>query len=831
MLEKGTSLTVGSHTVTIIRYLSEGGFSKIYEVGMDPEGDSGKTACLKQVLVRDKAGLATLRKEVDVMKQLRKARSIVRYYDSNAETLPDGTIQVLVLMELCPNNSLLHFMNDRIRQKLTEKEILTIMMDISIGIYEMHKLNLVHRDIKIENVLIDAKNRFKLCDFGSVSSPIRPPKDQQEFQILSHDILYQTTPQYRAPEMIDLYRGIPIDERSDIWAFGCFLYKLCYYTTPFEASGDIAILHASFQFLQTPAYSGDLKNLIIIMLQENPTYRPNIVQIIMLLAKMMQKDFDTLSVEDFYNRGPYDFQALHEMQKEKHNEQLKRQQYYYEQQLQQQKYEMQQKLSLSSNSLHLHLPNIPGQHTSHSSKSAGQETDTHEGRKSLEIKRSNSRPNSVKSTTTASSLEALHSLNMVIPDSKDSGPATETLDSPEIENFTEDFPDIENVAERYPSLDDIDQVVPTNNDRKATHEPIPIQLPNLDVHGGSKYSELVKTPLRTEFVNAEAWQKLPRAPIDKDAEKLVEDIFVHGSPDQTPHLRSEHYLKKSLSDRSFKGVDERLNSTPSTANQSPELWKNEAVKNIVDSPANQAERSRSGEETQAQGVHEYFTRDNDKLMPQQIAKPYSDLQTEAPPIPNRVKNPSFYQAPPHLSPPDSNSFLLVAQHEIRRENSNPWGSALEPIRQHSAHRDLNSQVANMSLNDSTVLKAETENLIDFADTEVQKPATIAIANTKMTMKPDMEVSLLDMEPDITRKNSDGKPKFKKKLSTMQPQQLEFQEQVIDFASDDENNNSQMSRVSIRNSLKKSRKTSDHHRRSESVQGEGKKRLSFFGNSD
>ena len=76
----------------------------------------------------------------------------------------------------------------------------------------MHKMKLVHRDIKIENVLIDAKNDFKLCDFGSTSSPIMPPKDQQQFQLLSHDIMYHTTPQYRAPEMIDLYRGFPLTQ-------------------------------------------------------------------------------------------------------------------------------------------------------------------------------------------------------------------------------------------------------------------------------------------------------------------------------------------------------------------------------------------------------------------------------------------------------------------------------------------------------------------------------------------------------------------------------------------------------------------------------------------
>ncbi|KAK6458547.1 kinase-like domain-containing protein, partial [Scheffersomyces xylosifermentans] len=279
-LPDGTKLPVGSHNVTVIKYLSEGGFAHIYKVKLDRPEEDSDIACLKRVIVPDKAGLNQLRKEVDVMKTLRHGRNIVKYYDSHAERLENGTYQVLVLMELCPNKSLLDYMNAHIKTKLSEPEILKIMGDIAVGIYEMHRLKLIHRDIKIENVLIDSKNVFKVCDFGSTSPPIMPPKDQQQFQLLSHDILYQTTPQYRAPEMIDLYRGFPIDEKADIWALGCFLYKLCYYTTPFEANGDIAILHASFQFPALPAYSGDLKNLIIIMLQENPLFRPNIVQVL-----------------------------------------------------------------------------------------------------------------------------------------------------------------------------------------------------------------------------------------------------------------------------------------------------------------------------------------------------------------------------------------------------------------------------------------------------------------------------------------------------------------------------------------------------------------------
>jgi len=62
--------------------------------------------------------------------------------------------------------------------------------------------------------------------------------------------------------MVDVYRKLPIDEKSDIWALGVLLYKLCYYTTPFEAQGQLAILNASFKYPSYPIFSDKLKKLI-----------------------------------------------------------------------------------------------------------------------------------------------------------------------------------------------------------------------------------------------------------------------------------------------------------------------------------------------------------------------------------------------------------------------------------------------------------------------------------------------------------------------------------------------------------------------------------------
>lgn len=289
----GTHLTVGSHQVTIERYLSEGGFAHVYVVKVEPQIKGVETACLKRVAVPNKAYLNLLRAEVEAMQRLKDKPNVVQYFDSHAERAKSGVgYEVFVLMEFCAGGGLIDFMNTRLRDQLKEHEVLKIMRDITLGLAQMHYLRppLIHKDLKIENVLLTGDGMYKLCDFGSAGPVLRVPKTPQEFKILEEDIQHHTTVQYRAPEMIDLYLGYPIDEKSDIWALGVFLYKLCYYTTPFERGGNQAILTASFSFPPRPKYSDRLKNMIRVLLQPVPTQRPNVYQVMQEICDMRGED-------------------------------------------------------------------------------------------------------------------------------------------------------------------------------------------------------------------------------------------------------------------------------------------------------------------------------------------------------------------------------------------------------------------------------------------------------------------------------------------------------------------------------------------------------------
>jgi AP2-associated kinase len=299
-----TKVQVGSHRVVIEKYLSEGGFAHVYVVRIPRDNHKHELAVLKRVAVPDREHLASMRTEVETMKKLKGHKHVVLYMDSHASQLKGGGYEVFLLMEYCTGGGLIDFMNTRLQHRLTEPEILKIFGDVAEGVACMHYLKppLLHRDLKVENVLITKSASsgnpiYKLCDFGSAAVPRPAAKTTEEGRLIEEDVQKHTTMQYRSPEMIDVWRKQPIDEKADIWALGVLLYKLCYYTTPFEDVGQMAILNASFKFPNYPSFSPRLKKFISWMLKEDPKQRPNIYQVVKEVCSMRGTE---VPIKDIY---------------------------------------------------------------------------------------------------------------------------------------------------------------------------------------------------------------------------------------------------------------------------------------------------------------------------------------------------------------------------------------------------------------------------------------------------------------------------------------------------------------------------------------------------
>ncbi|KAG7452220.1 uncharacterized protein BT62DRAFT_960247 [Guyanagaster necrorhizus] len=287
-LVPGQNIAVNKFNVQVERYLSQGGFAHVYLVRTATPVYNTTHHVLKRIAVPNEGMLTEVKQEVDVMRLLKGHPNIVHLIDAAWHRLPNGTYEVFILMEFCPGGGIIDMMNRRLRERLTEAEILTIFVDVCEGVAHMHNSRppLLHRDLKVENILQASATSYKLCDFGSAATVSKVPTNTQELRALEADLNRHTTLQYRAPEMVDLYLRRPVDEKSDVWALGVLLYKLCYYTTPFEEHGPLAILNVSYKIPPYPVYSLQMNALIASMLREHGTHRPSVFELLTSVHKL-----------------------------------------------------------------------------------------------------------------------------------------------------------------------------------------------------------------------------------------------------------------------------------------------------------------------------------------------------------------------------------------------------------------------------------------------------------------------------------------------------------------------------------------------------------------
>ncbi|KAJ3324740.1 hypothetical protein HDV06_005998 [Boothiomyces sp. JEL0866] len=267
------------NTLQKVKSVNLGGFAHVYTVF------SGDTRLvLKRISCPDKTALLQLINEAETHRKLSGHESIVQFLDYSYQPLfgQDG-YELYILMEHCQGGHLVDYLNSRLENRPSETEILIIFTQICEAVAYMHSHNppIIHRDLKIENVLLSSTQNYKLCDFGSCTTKIVPANINisiNEIRKIEEEISKFTTLQYRAPEMCDLYQKKGLSEKVDIWALGVLLYKVMYYTTPFEETGKMAILNGRYIIPTLPIYSDDLKSLVKMMLEVDPERRPDIYQ-------------------------------------------------------------------------------------------------------------------------------------------------------------------------------------------------------------------------------------------------------------------------------------------------------------------------------------------------------------------------------------------------------------------------------------------------------------------------------------------------------------------------------------------------------------------------
>ncbi|NXL97895.1 AAK1 kinase, partial [Tyrannus savana] len=291
----GRVFSIGRHQVTVDEVLAEGGFAIVFLV----RTSNGVKCALKRMYVNNEYDLQVCKREIQIMRDLSGHKNIVGYIDSSINSVSSGDVwEVLILMDFCRGGQVVNLMNQRLQTGFTESEVLQIFCDTCEAVARLHqcKTPIIHRDLKVENILLHDRGHYVLCDFGSATNKFQNPQTEG-VNAVEEEIKKYTTLSYRAPEMVNLYSGKLITTKADIWALGCLLYKLCYFTLPFGES-QVAICDGNFTIPDNSRHSQDMHCLIRYMLEPDPDKRPDIYQVSYFAFKLAKKECPVQNVQN-----------------------------------------------------------------------------------------------------------------------------------------------------------------------------------------------------------------------------------------------------------------------------------------------------------------------------------------------------------------------------------------------------------------------------------------------------------------------------------------------------------------------------------------------------
>jgi len=182
-------------------------------------------------------------------------------------------------MEYCPGGDLLEFLL-RDRKAMSERRCAAnVAFPLLATISRLHELKIIHRDIKLENIFLDASGRVRLGDFGLTMSM------RQEAAISPVGTVEYMAPEVVALPSVDMVTSgrvrastiPPTGEKVDIWALGVTLYELVTGRLPFEGKDkvDIKAAISGYKLSTFPSYvSIQCQNMICSMLAYGSEDRP-----------------------------------------------------------------------------------------------------------------------------------------------------------------------------------------------------------------------------------------------------------------------------------------------------------------------------------------------------------------------------------------------------------------------------------------------------------------------------------------------------------------------------------------------------------------------------
>ena len=188
-------------------------------------GAFSEVALLRNVNTNSYTALKTLNKTklktknlILIMNELLILRSLDNIFINKTKGSIGEIGDVKIMLEYESGGDLFTVFTEELKEKMAEPDALFYIAEISLGVEYLHSNDVIHRDLKLENILISSSGHVKICDFGLSC-------------IADKCIGVLGTLGYLSPEII---RNIPYTNKVDIWSIGVIAYLLVYGKGPFD---------------------------------------------------------------------------------------------------------------------------------------------------------------------------------------------------------------------------------------------------------------------------------------------------------------------------------------------------------------------------------------------------------------------------------------------------------------------------------------------------------------------------------------------------------------------------------------------------------------------
>lgn len=255
------------------------------EVWLATDKKIGINVAIKIYVALDSRGLDEFKNEFKSVYSLHHPNLLKADYFDNAGEQP------YLVMQYCPSSAV------KLIGEISEDEIWKFIHDVASGLAYLHENDIIHRDIKPDNVLKDAAGHYVITDFG-LSLKMRSTLRRASTRLKNNASDQAGSISYMAPE---LFKAEPESVKAtDIWALGATIYELATGSLPFMGQGGVMQLHGAETPKLPSVFSKRLSDLMGKCLSANTWDRPTAQDIV----KASSTEDNPTSISAIKNTAP-----------------------------------------------------------------------------------------------------------------------------------------------------------------------------------------------------------------------------------------------------------------------------------------------------------------------------------------------------------------------------------------------------------------------------------------------------------------------------------------------------------------------------------------------